>query len=111
MQRQRFRPPPMYMHPATLKGVADRSVALTKAGAATGATVTLEGGQEVRAPLVIGADGVRSRIAAQLGLRSANYAGYIAYRWGGPQAALCGAGPAAAAVSGFVAQHACACLV
>ena len=42
--------------------------------------MVLEDGHEVRAPLVIGADGVRSRVAAQLGLPRAKYAGYIAYR-------------------------------
>jgi 2-polyprenyl-6-methoxyphenol hydroxylase-like FAD-dependent oxidoreductase len=45
-----------------------------------GVTVRLEDGQELRASVVVGADGVRSRIARQLGLPEANYAGYIAYR-------------------------------
>ncbi|KAK9917380.1 hypothetical protein WJX75_003773 [Coccomyxa subellipsoidea] len=46
----------------------------------TGVDVTLESGERLRAPVVIGADGVRSRIAKALGLGEANYAGYIAYR-------------------------------
>ena len=45
-----------------------------------GVTVQLEGGEELRARIVVGADGVRSRIARQLGLPDAKYAGYIAYR-------------------------------
>ncbi len=40
----------------------------------------MESGERMRAPVVIGADGVRSRIAKALGLGEANYAGYIAYR-------------------------------
>lgn len=47
----------------------------------TGVDVTLESGERLRAPVVIGADGVRSRIAKALGLGEANYAGYIAYRY------------------------------
>ena len=43
-------------------------------------TVALEGGRELRSPLVVGADGVRSRVARALGLPEAKYAGYIAYR-------------------------------
>lgn len=46
-----------------------------------GVNVTLESGETLRAPVVIGADGVRSRIAKALGLADANFAGYIAYRW------------------------------
>lgn len=49
-------------------------------GAVAGVDVTLESGQQIRAPMVIGADGVRSKIAQALGLGEANFAGYIAYR-------------------------------
>ncbi|BDA48885.1 Monooxygenase 2 [Coccomyxa sp. Obi] len=45
-----------------------------------GVDVTLESGERIRAPLVIGADGVRSKLARALGLGEANFAGYIAYR-------------------------------
>ncbi len=57
-------------------------------GALAGVDVTLESGERIRAPLVIGADGVRSRIARALGLGEANFAGYIAYRL-----AECGCSP------------------
>ncbi len=43
----------------------------------------LESGERIRAPLVIGADGVRSRVAKAVGLADANFAGYIAYRCAG----------------------------
>ncbi len=46
-----------------------------------GVSVSLESGEQVRAPILVGADGVRSRVAAHLGLKEPNYSGYIAYRW------------------------------
>ena len=46
-----------------------------------GVDVILENGEQLRAPILVGADGVRSRVAAHLGLKDPNYAGYIAYRW------------------------------
>ena len=42
--------------------------------------MSLESGELLRGPVLVGADGVRSRVAAALGLREPNYAGYIAYR-------------------------------
>lgn len=42
--------------------------------------MSLESGEQLRAPILVGADGVRSRVAANLGLKEPNYAGYIAYR-------------------------------
>ncbi len=45
-----------------------------------GVSVSLESGEQLRAPILVGADGVRSRVAANLGLKEPNYAGYIAYR-------------------------------
>ena len=45
-----------------------------------GVSVSLESGELLRSPVLVGADGVRSRVAAALGLREPNYAGYIAYR-------------------------------
>ena len=45
-----------------------------------GVSVSLESGELLRGPVLIGADGVRSRVAAALGLREPNYADYIAYR-------------------------------
>ncbi|CAK0760239.1 hypothetical protein CVIRNUC_002755 [Coccomyxa viridis] len=45
-----------------------------------GVSVSLESGELLRGPVLVGADGVRSRVAAALGLREPNYAGYIAYR-------------------------------
>jgi 2-polyprenyl-6-methoxyphenol hydroxylase-like FAD-dependent oxidoreductase len=47
-----------------------------------GVDVTLESGERIRTTLLIGADGVRSRVAKTLGLGEANFAGYIAYRCG-----------------------------
>ena len=44
------------------------------------AAVRLEGGEVLQGVLVVGAEGVRSPIAAQLGVGSQNYAGYSAYR-------------------------------
>ena len=43
-------------------------------------SVSLENGEQLRAPILVGADGVRSRVAAHLGLKQPNYSGYIAYR-------------------------------
>ena len=43
--------------------------------------MSLENGEQLRAPILVGADGVRSRVAAHLGLKQPNYSGYIAYRW------------------------------
>ena len=61
--------------------------------------MSLESGELLRGPVLVGADGVRSRVAAALGLREPNYAGYIAYRsayhslqnscCGGPTGAQC----------------------
>jgi 2-polyprenyl-6-methoxyphenol hydroxylase-like FAD-dependent oxidoreductase len=45
------------------------------------AAVLLEGGEALQGALVVGAEGVRSPIAAQLGVGAQNYAGYSAYRW------------------------------
>ncbi|CAL5223561.1 g6095 [Coccomyxa viridis] len=45
-----------------------------------GVSVSLENGEQLRAPILVGADGVRSRVAAHLGLKQPNYSGYIAYR-------------------------------
>jgi 2-polyprenyl-6-methoxyphenol hydroxylase-like FAD-dependent oxidoreductase len=45
-----------------------------------GATVELVGGEALPAAAVVGADGVRSAVAAGLGVPAANYAGYTAYR-------------------------------
>lgn len=45
-------------------------------------TVRLEGGEQIHTPLLIGADGVRSRVARAVGLGDTNFAGYIAYRSG-----------------------------
>jgi len=42
--------------------------------------VELDSGETLRGALVVGADGARSRVAAQLGVRPPNYAGYSAYR-------------------------------
>lgn len=46
----------------------------------TGASVTLDDGQVLRARAVIGADGVRSVVGRSLSIPAPNYAGYIAYR-------------------------------
>jgi 2-polyprenyl-6-methoxyphenol hydroxylase-like FAD-dependent oxidoreductase len=43
-------------------------------------TVRLQGGEALQGALVVGAEGVRSPVAAQLGVRPQNYAGYSAYR-------------------------------
>jgi 2-polyprenyl-6-methoxyphenol hydroxylase-like FAD-dependent oxidoreductase len=42
--------------------------------------VRLQGGETLQGALVVGAEGVRSPVAAQLGVRPQNYAGYSAYR-------------------------------
>ena len=42
--------------------------------------VRLQGGEALQGALVVGAEGVRSPVAAQLGVRPQNYAGYSAYR-------------------------------
>ena len=44
------------------------------------AAVRLQGGEALQGALVVGAEGVRSPVAAQLGVRPQNYAGYSAYR-------------------------------
>lgn len=52
-------------------------------GAAPGAgsvVVGLQGGQELRCRLLVGADGVRSAVAQHLALPAPGYAGYIAFR-------------------------------
>ncbi|KAK9839598.1 hypothetical protein WJX84_010628 [Apatococcus fuscideae] len=45
-----------------------------------GALVTLEDGRRMRFRAVLGTDGIRSRVAACLGMPPPNYAGYAAYR-------------------------------
>ena len=55
-----------------------------------GVSVSLESGELLRGPVLVGADGVRSRVAAALGLREPNYAGYIAYRSANLQNPCCG---------------------
>ncbi|KAK9825737.1 hypothetical protein WJX74_003165 [Apatococcus lobatus] len=45
-----------------------------------GALVTLEDGRRMRFRAVLGTDGIRSRVAASLGMSTPNYAGYTAYR-------------------------------
>ena len=45
-----------------------------------GALVTLEDGRRMRFRAVLGTDGIRSRVAASLGMSTPNYAGYAAYR-------------------------------
>ncbi len=47
----------------------------------TGAEVELATGERLRCKAVIGADGVKSRIAAKLGVKPATYAGEVYYRW------------------------------
>ena len=45
-----------------------------------GAEVELSSGERLRCKAVVGADGVKSRIAAKLGLKPATYAGEVYYR-------------------------------
>ena len=45
-----------------------------------GVAAVLASGEEVRGATLVGADGVRSRVGAHLGLSPPNYAGYSAYR-------------------------------
>lgn len=45
-----------------------------------GVAAVLASGEEVRGAALVGADGVRSRVGAHLGLSPPNYAGYSAYR-------------------------------
>lgn len=68
---------------------------------ADGLTVALSNGEEVRAPLLVGADGLRSRIRRQLlGDTPLRYAGYACYRavcpipeqWGGVCGEFMGSG-------------------
>ena len=42
----------------------------------------LSTGERLEAPLVVGADGVNSKVATYLELPKPNYAGYIGFRWG-----------------------------
>ena len=45
-----------------------------------GAVAELESGEQLRARAVVGADGVHSSIGAALGIPTANYTGYAAFR-------------------------------
>ena len=45
-----------------------------------GAEVELSSGERLRCKAVVGADGVKSRIAAKFGLKPATYAGEVYYR-------------------------------
>lgn len=42
--------------------------------------MTLEDGRRMRFRAVLGTDGIKSRVAASLGMSTPNYAGYAAYR-------------------------------
>ncbi len=46
----------------------------------SGARLRLRGGEELACRAVVGADGVRSAVAAKLGVPPPNLAGYTAYR-------------------------------
>ncbi|EIE23272.1 FAD/NAD(P)-binding domain-containing protein, partial [Coccomyxa subellipsoidea C-169] len=61
---------------ATHYGVTIADVHATE----TGAEVELATGERLRCKAVVGADGVKSRIAAKLGLKPATYAGEVYYR-------------------------------
>ena len=47
---------------------------------AAGAVVELSSGERLPCKAVVGCDGVKSRIAASLGLKPASYAGEVYYR-------------------------------